>query len=176
MDAIESGTPIAGAYATARMFGRMGDLPDVCSKKQLPGPSSKTGAVLPEESGGLRLLVVDDYAAAADSLGLLLSLWGSDVHICRNAEEALEAALRYRPDAALVDIMLPGMDGYQLARRLREHEELKDMVLIAVTGLGGQKHSRLAQEAGFKRHLLKPLVHGEIQEILAALTPKGDGG
>ncbi len=71
--------------------------------------------------------------------------------------------------------MMPVMDGYELARRLRQHEELKDMLLIAVTGLGDPDNRRLAQQAGFAHHLLKPWVHEQLQEILAALVRKDEG-
>lgn len=66
--------------------------------------------------------------------------------------------------------MLPGMDGLQLARAFREHDELREMALIALTGLGDQEHRRLCGEAGYAAHLLKPLVYRELRKILTALV------
>jgi len=117
--------------------------------------------------------LVDDDKAASDSLALLLRLWGHEVLVSRSGPDALSRALTCRPDAALVELMLPGMDGYQLARGVREHAELQDMVLIAVTGLGDQEHRRRSDEAGYARHLVKPLFHAELHEILAALVSEG---
>jgi len=117
----------------------------------------------------LRLLIVDGYADAADSLALLLTLWGHEVHVCRTGPQALETALTCRPDAALVDLVLSGMDGCQLARRWREVEGLQGTVLIALTGLGDRESRRLSLEAGFGLHLLKPLDPDELQGVLATL-------
>ncbi len=121
------------------------------------------------EPDRLRLLIVDDYRDAAESLGRLLGAWGHDVRVCRNGPEALEAVSSYRPDAALVDIVLPGMDGFALAQRLRAQPELLRMTLIAVTGLGDKESRRSAQDAGFAHHLLKPIAYTELQEILGTV-------
>ena len=137
--------------------------------------TDRAGPSTSEVGARLRVLVVDDHAPAAQSLAMLLNLWGFDVCVCRNGVEALAAALPFRPDAVLLDIMLPGMDGYELARRLREHDELQPLTLIAVTGLGDNAHVRRAHEAGFVRHLLKPLIHDELQEILDALGQRKQG-
>ena len=124
----------------------------------------------------LRVMVVEDSKDTADSLAILLSHWGIDVHVCRDGVEALAAALTYRPDIALIDVMMPIMHGYELARRLRQHEELKDVLLIAITGLGDPDNRRLAQEAGFAYHLLKPWVYQQLKEILATLVRKNPEG
>ena len=155
-------------------------LPTVCCATSASDADSVPSIILTGEAGRatselgtrLRILVVDDHAPAAHSLAMLLNLWGFDACVCRNGVEALAAAPPFQPDAVLLDIMLPGMDGYELARRLRENEELKTLMLIAVTGLGDSAHRRRAHEAGFERHLLKPLIHDELQEILAALSRK----
>jgi len=115
------------------------------------------------------VLVVDDDKDATGSLALLLGLWGHEAMVSCSGPEALHRALAWRPDAALIDLILPAMDGYELARRVRQHAELQDMVLIAVTGLAGPEHRRRSSEAGFARHLVKPLFHGELETILAAL-------
>jgi CheY-like chemotaxis protein len=120
----------------------------------------------------LHVLVVDDHKDTADSLCVLLRYWCIQVHVSYNSREALAAILRHRPDAALVDIMLPGMDGYELARQIRSNGDLTDVMLVAVTGLGDENHRRLAREAGFARFLLKPRIYEDLREILTALEQK----
>jgi CheY-like chemotaxis protein len=97
-------------------------------------------------------------------------LWGHEVYACRTGREALEIAATYRPDAALVDIVLPGMDGFELAYRLRKHPDLLGMTLIAVTVLGDRPSRQLSREAGLAYHLLKPVAPGELRETLAAVA------
>jgi CheY-like chemotaxis protein len=120
----------------------------------------------------LRLLVVDDYPDAADSLALLLKMWGHNVHVCRTGDEALDVVSAYRPDVALIDIMLPGMDGYQLARRMQKQPDSHRMTLIAVTGLGDNASRRCALEAGFSHHFLKPLTYTTLQQILVGISTR----
>ncbi len=130
------------------------------------------GVVAPRQSGPLRLLVVDDYADMVDSLALLLRAWGHHVLTCRSGQEALQAAAAFQPDAALVDIMMPGMNGCEVARQLRTRPELQEMTLVALTGLGDHAHRELSQEAGFALHLLKPVECDKLREILAAIFEK----
>src|SRR5436190_16833125 len=80
-----------------------------------------------------RILVVDDNEDAADTLAVLLRMWGHDVHTAYSGEDALESALAYRPDCMLLDIRMPGMDGYALARQLRQQPELKWSHLVALS-------------------------------------------
>ncbi len=113
---------------------------------QLARPDYLRDATLVSESfHPLRVMVVEDHNDTANSLRLLLNHWGIEVRVCRDGMKALEEALSYQPDVALIDIMMPGMDGYQLARRLREHEALKNVLLIATTGLGDPDNRRLAR-------------------------------
>jgi CheY-like chemotaxis protein len=150
---------------------RMEDSETISTEQSLE-PHLTRGAKTPRHSGALRLLVVDDYADTVDSLALLLRAWGHQVLACLSGQEALEAAATYRPDAALVDIMMPGMDGCELARHLRGRPELLGITLVAVTGLGDKTHRQLSQEAGFALHLLKPVESGKLREILAAIVDK----
>jgi CheY-like chemotaxis protein len=124
----------------------------------------------------LRVLVVDDYPDAADSLALLLKVWRHHVCVCRTGQQALEAALGYRPDVALVDLMLPGVSGYQLATRLRQMDELRRTVLIAVTGLADKNSMRLAVDAGFSLFMVKPLDPDELRDVLAAVPSVAESG
>jgi CheY-like chemotaxis protein len=120
----------------------------------------------------LKVLVVDDHKETADSLRVLLNLWCIQAHVCYNGKEALAAILKYRPDVALVDLMIPCIDGCELARQIRANSELTDVMLVAVTGLGDENHRRLAREAGFARLLLKPRIYDELREIVAVLERK----
>jgi len=105
----------------------------------------------------LRVLVVDDDADVVESTAILLGLSGYEVVTARDGAAALEAAATRRPDVVLLDVELPGMDGYEVARRLRRLPDLKDVRLIAVTGYCWEVDVRLAHEAGFDHHLIKPV-------------------
>ena len=91
---------------------------------------------LPDQGGPLRLLVVDDYPDVADGFAMLLSMWGHEVHVFHDGREALEAASKLRPDAVLTDILLPDINGYELARWMVKLPGLSETTLVAVTGLG----------------------------------------
>jgi len=115
--------------------------------------------LLPDQlAQSLRVLVVEDNADTADSLGLLLRLYGHKVEIARTGPTALQMASASRPDVVLLDIGLPGMDGFQVAQRLREMPEFKDVVICAVTGYTPSESDRQRQkETGFDHHYVKPL-------------------
>ena len=113
-----------------------------------------------------RVLVVDDNVDAATTMGLLLEMHGHTVCIAHDAQGALEAARASLPDVALLDIGLPDLDGYELARRLRQHDATHRMRLIAVTGWG-QEHDRTrARDAGFDAHLTKPAEPDAVLGVL----------
>jgi CheY-like chemotaxis protein len=118
-----------------------------------------------------RVLVVDDNQDAADSMELLLTTLGCEARVAYDGVAALEMARTYRPDLALVDLGLPGMDGYQVALHLRREPELQTMKLVAVTGYDW-KEARLRSEAyGFDQHLVKPLDPNQLKELLGTLQP-----
>jgi CheY-like chemotaxis protein len=112
----------------------------------------------------LRVLVADGYADSAESLAWLLSLWGCQVQTVHTGTAALEATPAFRPDVALVDLVLPEVDGCEVARRLRGQPGL---LLAAVTGLGDEPNRRRAREAGFAVHLLKPVEPDDLYRLLA---------
>jgi CheY-like chemotaxis protein len=116
-----------------------------------------------------RVLVVEDVGDARRTLSLLLSLRGHDVLAAPDGPSGLRAALEWRPDAVLCDIGLPGLDGWELARRLRS-ELGNDVLLIAVTGYCGPDDVARSQEAGFDTHLAKP-AHPEALLSLLATWP-----
>jgi signal transduction histidine kinase/ActR/RegA family two-component response regulator len=122
----------------------------------------------------LRVIVVDDNEDAADSLATLLRVQGHAVAVEYTGQGALRRAARERPDAIVVDIGLPDMDGYQLGAMLRAQPETRDAVLIAATGYGGEQDRVRARAAGFAHHLVKPVDMGALVRILqdAASAPR----
>jgi CheY-like chemotaxis protein len=112
-----------------------------------------------------RVLVVDDNLDSAETMAEMLKLWGHDVRTAYDGPGALEAARAHQPDAVLLDLGLPLMDGYETARRLRQ-EGLAGKLLIAVTGFGGAEDRRRAAEAGFDTHLTKPVSPEALRELL----------
>ena len=115
----------------------------------------------------LRVLVVDDNQDAAELLGTLLEVQGHAVSVEYDGRGALQRARQVRPHVMLLDIGLPDTDGYALARQLRAIPELQDAVLVALTGYGQAEDQRLAVEAGFNHHLVKPADLNRVAEILA---------
>ncbi|HEX2227025.1 MAG TPA: ATP-binding protein, partial [Candidatus Binatia bacterium] len=113
-----------------------------------------------------RVLVVDDNRDAADSLSRLLNKLGSEARAVYSGIEALELLEPYRPAMLLVDIGMPGMDGYELARRIREIPRYHDLTLVALTGWGQEEDRRRSQAAGFDFHLTKPVDFKTLQSLL----------
>jgi PAS domain S-box-containing protein len=115
------------------------------------------------------ILIVDDNVDAADSLAMLLELSGHQVTTAYGWEAAIDAAVSKRPAVILLDIGLPGMDGYEVARRLRQNPDLSGLTLVALTGYGTEEDRRKAFVAGFDHHLVKPVELGELKKLLAQL-------
>lgn len=124
----------------------------------------------------LRVLVVEDNDDVARSLAMLLELWGHDAEIVDRAEAALKAVQTHRPAVVLMDIGLPGMDGYEVAKMLRRQEGCDKLMLVAMTGYGEDEDRRRAREAGFDHHLVKPLDPDVLQELLASVRIPHPGG
>ena len=116
-----------------------------------------------------RILVVDDNRDAADSLGMLLRSFGAEVKVARDGRSALEAFDAWRPQAVLLDIGMPEMDGYEVARAIRARENASRVPLVALTGWGQEEDRRRAREAGFDHHLVKPVELGALRSLLAEL-------
>jgi CheY-like chemotaxis protein len=132
--------------------------------------SSAEGGGLTPRSPALRILVVDDNVDSADSMALLLSLDGHEVRTAFDGLSALTEAAEFQPKAVLLDIGLPGMDGYEVARRLRELPGLRDVLMIAVTGYGQQDDRAHSKAAGFDYHLVKPVDPEHLSQLLNGLT------
>ena len=125
-------------------------------------PSPRPPATRP-----LRILVVEDHADAREMLGAALGLAGHEVHLASDGPSGVSAAVALRPDAALVDIGLPGFDGYEVARRIRAECPGKSIHLIALTGYGQPEDRRRTVEAGFDDHLVKPVDPVRLAEMLS---------
>ena len=126
--------------------------------------------ILCESVAGRRVLVVDDSSDAANSLKMLLQLLGADVQSSNNGLAALETLETYRPAIVLLDIGMPGMDGYEVARRMRQLSVGQEATLIALTGWGQEEDRRKSNEAGFDHHLVKPVDLGALQALLASIS------
>lgn len=123
----------------------------------------------PQNGAGLSILVVDDNRAAADALAKLLSLRGHAVHTAYTGAEAIAKAPTLPLDVVLLDIGLPDMEGYEVARALKANDAVS-AVLVALTGYGQESDIRKAERAGFSHHLTKPAGLAEIEEILATIA------
>jgi PAS domain S-box-containing protein len=129
----------------------------------------------PEAGEGLKILVVDDNRDAADSCAMLLELSGHHVQTAYNGHQALEFAESFAPQAVLLDIGLPDVSGYELARKIRAAAWGHDLTLVAVTGWGQEEDRKRALEAGFDRHLVKPIAPEALDALLHSLTTPPQG-
>jgi PAS domain S-box-containing protein len=116
-----------------------------------------------------RVLVVDDNADAGDTLAVILDMLGAEVRVARDGAEALQTFADYKPSVVLLDIGMPGMNGYEVARAIRSRFAGHPTVLVALTGWGQEDDRRRASEAGFDHHLLKPAEIDSLQKLLADL-------
>lgn len=143
------------------------DLPIARPTETKPAPI----AIAATTAGGLRVLVVDDNVDAARSLGMVLEMLDIEHEVAFSGQGALDVAGSFLPDAVLLDIGMPGMDGYQVAHQLRRDPRHRAITLVAVTGWSQAKDQRKTRAAGFDHHLSKPADIAELQALLAALQP-----
>jgi CheY-like chemotaxis protein/anti-sigma regulatory factor (Ser/Thr protein kinase) len=122
-----------------------------------PTDADARDARLPDAAVARRILVVDDNVDVVETTTMLLSLSGHAVHSAKDGLQALHAAAQFRPDVVLLDIGLPLMDGYEVARRLRQMPEMAGALLVAMTGYGQQGDRERGRQAGFDAHMLKPV-------------------
>jgi two-component system CheB/CheR fusion protein len=127
-----------------------------------------TLAAAPSIRPGLRVMVVDDNVDTARALSLLLKKLGCTTHEVHDGPPVVEAAKSFQPDAILLDIGLPGLDGYEIARRIRQTPKLSSIRLVAVSGYGQQQDREKSREAGFDCHLVKPVQFDALLEALPA--------
>ena len=121
------------------------------------------------DRASFKILVVDDNVDSAISMAMLLRMSGNDTRIAHDGEAALQMADGFRPDLILLDIGLPKLDGYEVARRIRAQEWGKPMHLIAVTGWGQDEDRRNTAAAGFDVHMVKPVNLESLEQLLLRL-------
>ncbi len=138
-------------------------------------PSEVIPTTRPATRAPKRILLADPCRDTVESTAWLLRFWGYDVQGAGTGPEALEVALAYRPEVVLMELGLPGLDGYQVARRLRQQGTHPALLLVAVTGYGDEKNRRRSREAGFDCHLVKP-VDPEVLQGLLATSQRESGG
>jgi CheY-like chemotaxis protein len=143
-------------------------LPVMLAPNPPPPPTEKPKLTGPS----LAVLVVDDNVDMATSLATLLRESGHDVQTAYDGPGALEAVRKFRPDVALLDVGLPELDGFEVAKRIRQQPILKKVVLVAMTGYGKESDRQRSQEAGFDHYLIKPTKFEKVQEILASVGKK----
>jgi CheY-like chemotaxis protein len=117
----------------------------------------------------IRILVVDDNQDSADSLGLLMKLMGNEVRVVNDGLEAVDVANEFEPRVVLLDIGLPTLNGYEAAKRIRQHPWGNQAVLIAVTGWGETVDRQRSKQAGFDHHLVKPVDPDVLTHLLTSL-------
>jgi CheY-like chemotaxis protein len=140
---------------------------------RLPAPPPAAAPLRRRVVPPQRTLIVEDNDDAREMLRTLLQLDGHTVHVAANGIAGLAAALEHRPDVAIVDIGLPEMDGYEVARKLRASESLKAVKLIALTGYGRADDARRAYEAGFDLHVVKPVDPERLAEAVFTVVNGG---
>ena len=114
----------------------------------------------------LRVLIVDDYRAAADTMSMLVGVWGHDVRRAYDGTTGLALAATYQPDVLLLDIVMPNMSGLELARQVRQQAGLNDCFIVAVTGRTDAEHRLQCEEAGIDLFLIKPVCPSILKALL----------
>jgi two-component system, OmpR family, response regulator len=160
------------AYHAAERASGSKNLTDFSLVDALAWIQSKDCNLATEPGPMLRVLIIEDYADTAESYRMLIGLWGHDVHICRDGSQASNCARDCQPHAVVLDIGLPGLDGYQVARRLREQPESRNAVIIAVSGFGQEKDRQEALKAGCNYHFPKPIAPDVLRELLDKLPAR----
>jgi CheY-like chemotaxis protein len=135
---------------------------------QAPAP---VVAAAPGRFSSHRILVVDDNADAGDTLAALLTELGATVTVFHDGQAALEALDASDPDAVLLDLGMPGMDGFEVARRIRATARHADVLLVALTGWGQEDDRSRTRAAGFDHHLVKPPDVHHLQQLITSATP-----
>lgn len=132
----------------------------------LPDPRAKS------RPGDQHILVIEDNDEGRDALGQLLQLSGHSVQLAENGEKGLQLALRYPPAVAFIDISLPGLNGYEVARRLRSAPTSHKVYLVAMTGYTDPEDQRRAEQAGFDRYLVKPVDPQILLDLVDSLRSR----
>jgi signal transduction histidine kinase len=158
------GTEIV-VHLPAQLASRTPAMPPV------PAPAAPRATATTRAKAPARILVVDDLAASAETLMMLLEMEGFDVKTAHDGMSALKIAEDFRPDVVLLDIGLPGMNGFEVANRLRSQPQCRDALLIALTGYGEAESRTKSVQAGFDFHMVKP---ADVNQLLAMLSDPGN--
>ena len=118
---------------------------------------------------GRKILVADDDQDSAESLALLFQLMGHDVRAAQSGLAAIDVAAEFRPDLIVLDIGMPGLDGYEVCRRIRQHDWAQTIVIAALTGWSRDEDRDRSEEAGFNHFLVKPVDPKALEELIAGL-------
>lgn len=145
-----------------RQLAALRALADRCDSAGAPG------AAMPEVSASCRVLVVDDNIDSAEVLGTLLEQLGHEVFVAYTGARAIEVAHERRPDVILLDLALPDVSGYDVARNLRREERLAHIRIIGLSGFGSEEHRKRALEAGLDDYVVKPIAAEMLGQLLAA--------
>lgn len=145
-------------------------LPVAASQRQTIEPAGRKSQQA--EATSHHILVVDDNFDSADTLAMVLTLLGNEVHTVYGGLEGVEAATKFRPDVILLDIGMPRLNGYDACRRIRGQAWGNEVVLVALTGWGQDEDKRLSYEAGFDFHLVKPVDPAALEKLLLSMPAK----
>jgi len=143
-----------------------------CADEPAHDDSPRLAPAAAAPAPALQVLVVDDNVDAAETMAMLLDMSGHRTAMVHSGLDVLDAALRVPPDVILLDIGLPGMNGYEVAARIRQERALDQTLLVALTGWGSDADKRAATEAGFDVHLTKPVGPDALMEVLARVKPR----
>jgi CheY-like chemotaxis protein len=119
----------------------------------------------------VRVLIADDDQDTADTLAMLIGMMGFEVRVAYDGATAVKTADGFRPDAAILDAAMPGMDGYEAARQIRQLPELERVLLICLSGYGRDEDRERAKRAGFDHHMTKPANLADLQRLLQSARP-----
>jgi len=145
-----------------RQLAALRALADRCDSAGAPG------AAMPEVSASCRVLVVDDNIDSAEVLGTLLEQLGHEVFVAYTGARAIEVAHERRPDVILLDLALPDVSGYDVARSLRRDPQLSGIRIIGLSGFGSEEHRKRALEAGLDDYVVKPVAAERLGQLLGA--------
>jgi CheY-like chemotaxis protein len=124
------------------------------------------------ELTGRKILVADDDQDSAESLAMLIQMMGHDVRAAQSGLAALDLAEEFRPDLIVLDIGMPGLDGYEVCRRIRQHEWGQAIVIAALTGWTRDEDRDRSEQAGFNHYLVKPVDPKALEELIAGVGRK----
>jgi CheY-like chemotaxis protein len=147
---------------------RMAAPPQENEKEKAPGSPTTAEAAAAPTTSSHRILIVDDNKDAADSMALLVETAGHSARTAYDGHQALDLASAFAPDVLLLDLGVPGLNGFEIARRIRRQPWGRRVALIAVTGWGQEQDRRRTKEAGFDAHLIKPVGTADLLSALRA--------